>query len=371
MRIRRGGRDVKATRRNRPLGRPKAMARLPFLKPRKNGRRWLRRPGFAYVRRRKARPLGHGGRSKLKGFWGFAMPILRYCFRRRAGANAARSAAMAGAGAVQEPGAGVRMEPLQFNHLEVRLAQSPDEVEAAQALRYRVFYDEMGATPSAEVRALKLDVDRYDPICDHLLVIDKDKANGAQCVVGTYRLLRRSVAQRHGGFYSDSEYDTAPLKVLPGELVELGRSCVDPGYRSRSVMQLLWRGLAAYVHTFDIHLMFGCASFPGTDPAQIGAGLAYLHHYHLAPRPLRPRALPQHYVPMDRVPRTSLDVQAAIGGLPPLIKGYLRVGGFVGDGAVVDHQFNTTDVCVIVKTDQLTAKYERRYRRTEPDARPR
>ncbi len=254
------------------------------------------------------------------------------------------------------------MEPLRFNDFQVRLAETPAEIESAQALRYRVFYEEMSATPTPQVKARRLDFDRYDEFCDHLLVIDLEKSNGAAKVVGTYRLLRRSVAVEHGGFYTSQEYDLTALMSFPGEIVELGRSCVDPLYRSRGVMQILWRGLAAYVREYGIHLMFGCASFPGTEPHSMERQLAYLHHYHLAPLTLRPRALDHHYVGMDLVPVAGIDTQSALSALPPLIKGYLRVGGFVGDGAVIDHQFNTTDVCVIVKTDQLTRKYERRYR---------
>lgn len=259
------------------------------------------------------------------------------------------------------------MEPLFFNNFVVRLAATPDDLAASQALRYRVFYEEMAAAPTEEMRRLRRDFDHFDDICDHLLVIDQDRSNGAGCVVGTYRLLRRSVARQHGGFYSEQEYDVSALLALPGELVELGRSCVDAEYRNRSVMQLLWRGLAAYVHTYDIDLMFGCASFPSAEPQAFGAQLSYLHNYHLAPQPLRPRALDHMYVDMDLVSLDGLDVPTVVNDLPPLIKGYLRVGGFVGDGAVVDHQFNTTDVCVIVKTDQLTEKYDRRYRRPGSD----
>jgi putative hemolysin len=253
--------------------------------------------------------------------------------------------------------------PLEYNNFQVRLAGSAEEIDAAQALRYRVFYEEMAATPTAEMRNKRRDFDSFDSICDHLLVIDREKSNGAVGVVGTYRLLRRSVALCHDGFYSAQEYDLSALLRYPGEIVELGRSCVDSEYRSGSVMQMLWRGLAEYVREHHIHVMFGCASFPGTKLDEMGAQLSYLHHFHMAPRALRPRALDHHYVSMGILPRSGIDAQAALSELPPLIKGYLRVGGFVGDGAVVDHQFNTTDVCVIVKTDQLTEKYDRRYRR--------
>ncbi len=256
------------------------------------------------------------------------------------------------------------MESEQFHNFIVRLAESEAEVEAAQRLRYRVFYEEMAAKPTPEVQLARRDFDAFDAICDHLLVIDKDaESDEYGGVVGTYRLLRRSVAERHGGFYTEQEYDISALLRAPGEVVELGRSCVDCRYRSRGVMQMLWRGLAAYVHQFDINLMFGCASFPGTDLADVGQQLSYLYHHHMAPQPLRPRALDEHYVFMGHIPPTRIDEQAVLNELPPLIKGYLRVGGFVGDGAVIDRQFNTTDVCVIVKTDQLTEKYERRYRK--------
>lgn len=256
------------------------------------------------------------------------------------------------------------MEPLAFKNFEVCLAPSAEAIDAAQALRYQVFYGEMAAMPTPAMRARQRDFDPFDDICDHLLVIDRERSNGTVCVAGTYRLLRRSVALQHGGFYSQQEFDLGGLLDQQGELMELGRSCVAADYRSRGVMQLLWRGLAAYVRTYDIHLMFGCGSFPGTEPDAMGAQLSYLHHFHLAPQSMRPRALPQYYVPMEVLPPGGYDAQAALAELPPLIKGYLRVGGFVGDGAVVDRQFNTTDVCVIVKTDMLTGKYERRYRQS-------
>ncbi|MGF1641583.1 MAG: GNAT family N-acetyltransferase [Rhodospirillales bacterium] len=259
------------------------------------------------------------------------------------------------------------MEPLLFKSLQVRLAETSAEVEAAQRLRYRVFYEEMAAKPSPAMRAKRLDFDDFDPICEHLLVVDLEGSNGAPAVVGTYRLLRRDVAMRHGGFYSEQEYDLSALLAFPGGIVEVGRSCVDPAYRARGVMQMLWRGFAAYVHHHDLSILFGCASFPGTEPRQMEAQLSYLYHYHLAPRTLRPRALAQHYVDMDMLPPTGLDPQSILNELPPLIKGYLRLGGFVGDGAVVDPQFNTTDVCVLVKTDQLTEKYDRRYRQSPPE----
>lgn len=255
------------------------------------------------------------------------------------------------------------LEPINFSNFEVRLARSPIEIEAAQALRYRIFYQEMMAMPHPEMMARSLDFDEFDAVCDHLLVLDVEAATPRPCVVGTYRLLRRARALQHGRFYTEQEYDLTPLRHYSGEIVEVGRSCVDAAYRSRGVMQLLWQGLARYVIHHDIDVLFGCASFPGTAPDALASSLSYLHHYHPAPRSLQPRAHAHHYVEMNRIPQTEIDVTSALTALPPLIKGYLRVGGGVGDGAVIDRQFNTTDVCMIVKTDMVTKKYDRHYRR--------
>jgi putative hemolysin len=256
------------------------------------------------------------------------------------------------------------ISPIRQRGLEARLAIDEADVDAAQALRYRVFYEEMSAKPSPEVLASRRDADEFDRICDHLLVIDHEaEAAGSGRVVGTYRLLRRSVAKRHGPFYSASEFDLSCLEIYPGEIMELGRSCVDAEHRNRPTMQLLWSAIAAYVFRYEISLMFGCASLPGTSPDALGTQLSYLYHHHLAPPGVRLRALPDRYVDMRRVPPSELDPKTALAGLPPLIKGYLRLGGFVGEGAVIDHQFNTTDVSIVVKTDLITEKYFKHYER--------
>jgi L-ornithine Nalpha-acyltransferase len=252
---------------------------------------------------------------------------------------------------------------LRAGSMEVRLADSPAEVEAAQALRYQVFYQEMAAQPSPEMAAQLRDFDSYDPWADHLLVIDHAVGAGPKGVIGTYRLIRREVAARLGRFYSSAEYDIANIVAYRGEVLELGRSCVHAKYRTGQTMQLLWRGIAAYIHQFDIALMFGCASLPGVDPAQLALPLSYLYHYHLAPPALRARALPDRYTDMRLLPLEAVDQRAAVASLPPLVKGYLRLGGFVGDGAVIDQQFQTTDVFVVVKTDLVTDRYYRHYDR--------
>jgi putative hemolysin len=257
---------------------------------------------------------------------------------------------------------------LRGGNLGVRIATTAAEIDAVQALRYRVFYDEMGARPSEDAARSRRDSDAFDAVADHLLVLDHAIGPGPEGVVGTYRLIRRSAAERLGRFYSADEYDITNVVDFAGNVMELGRSCVHSDYRGRAAMQLLWRGIAAYVFLHRIDLMFGCASLPGTNPDAIATELTYLYHHHLAPPALRPRALPERYVDMQRVDPSSLDPRRALVALPPLIKGYLRLGGFVGDGAVIDPQFNTTDVAVVVKTDLVTDKYYRHYERQVRDA---
>ncbi|MBF0354715.1 MAG: GNAT family N-acetyltransferase [Alphaproteobacteria bacterium] len=254
---------------------------------------------------------------------------------------------------------------LKAGSLEVRLAETAAEVDASQVLRYQVFYDEMGAVPTTEMAEACRDFDVFDEVCDHLLVIDHKRDGVNAGVVGTYRLMRREHAQKAGRFYSSSEYDIRPLLAHPKPIMELGRSCVDLAYRARaSTMQMLWAGIAAYVFKHGIDIMFGCASLPGTDPSKLALLLSYLHGHHLAPEALRPRALPGLYTAMNLVPLDGIDPKAVQAEMPPLIKGYLRLGGFVGDGAVIDHQFNTTDVAVVVKTDLVSEKYYKHFERT-------
>lgn len=249
---------------------------------------------------------------------------------------------------------------LRAGNLEVLIASRSEDIEAAQRLRYQIFFEEMGAIPSPQIAAAKRDFDEFDNYCDHLLVVEY-QANGTTRVVGTYRLLRRTAMKKIGRFYTDGEFDIGPIRDYPGEILEVGRSCVDPQFRNRAVMQLLWRGIGAYVARFEVGFMFGCASFSGTDPKVHAAALSYLHHYHLAPETLRPRALPERFVNMDLMPKEAINEKEVFTTLPALIKGYLRLSGYVGLGAVIDPEYNTTDVSIVVKTDLVTEKYAQRY----------
>ena len=253
--------------------------------------------------------------------------------------------------------------------LEVRLAETEGEVQAAQRLRYCVFYEEMTAIPSPAMREQQRDFDRFDAFCDHMLVIDRESTDGdgQPAVVGTYRLMRDVDAKRAGGFYTSGEYDIAQMLCGVGNtnLVELGRSCILRDYRSKpSTMQLLWRGVMVYDLRFSIDLMFGCASLMGTNPDALALPLSYLHHYHPMPEGARVQALPELYVEMNRMPKDAIEPKAALHALPPMIKGYLRAGASIGDGAVIDRQFDTTDVFIYFPLSRMDARYRSRFARS-------
>jgi putative hemolysin len=237
-------------------------------------------------------------------------------------------------------------------------------VKRAQRLRYRVFFEEMSAIPSAAAMLTRRDMDEFDAICDHLLVLDHDAppskfAPQRPRVVGTYRLLRQEVADINWGFYSAAEYDIGPLvDGRPGQnFLELGRSCVLKPYRDKRTVELLWHGIWAYILAHRADVMIGCASLEGTDPDRLALPLSYLHHFHAAPPHLRVNALRERAVSMNRLPKEAIDPKAALRLLPPLVKGYLRLGGYVGADAVIDHQFGTTDVFIVVERASISPRY--------------
>ena len=252
--------------------------------------------------------------------------------------------------------------------LEVRLATTRAEVKLAQRLRYQVFFEEMSAVPSRLAQFRRRDEDVYDAVCDHLLVVDLSLSNGparkgltaSPKVVGTYRVLRQDVAQKHNGFYTAGEYDISSLLARHSErhrFMELGRSCVLAPYRTKRTVELLWQGLWAYVREHSVDVMLGCASFEGTDPDQHAMALSFLHHNAMAPDQWRARAHDNLYVSMARLPKDQINAKAALKEMPPLIKGYLRLGAYVGDGAVIDHQFGTTDVLIVLPVENIDPRY--------------
>ena len=251
----------------------------------------------------------------------------------------------------------------RLGSMEVRLAQTAAEVRQAQKLRYRVFYQEGAAIANPGRLFASRDVDAYDAICDHLLVLDHaahDRQNANRpAVVGTYRLLRQPLAEEYGGFYTSTEFDIGGLIARHSNLqfLELGRSCVLAPYRNKRTVELLWYGISGYIQQNRTDVMFGCASLDGTDPKRLAMPLSFLHHYARAPEGWRARALPERYVEMNQIAKEAIDPKEALRALPPLIKGYLRLGAYIGDGAVVDHEFGTTDVLIILPVTSIKQRY--------------
>lgn len=248
----------------------------------------------------------------------------------------------------------------RIGNLEVRLARNEAEIAAAQEVRYRVFYDELGAGKGRRQAAGHRDADRFDPICDHLLVFDTGLSGPEhRRIVGTYRLLRQETAAAAGGFYSEAEFELTNLIARhPGQrFLELGRSCVLPEYRSKRTIEALWQGIWAYINHFEIGVMTGCASFHGIVPAAHAEALTYLAHHCRTNSAWDVRAVAKRYCAMDLMPIEAVNAKAAIAAMPPLVKGYLRVGARIGDGCVIDHEFSTVDVFVVMPVKEIGARY--------------
>jgi len=254
---------------------------------------------------------------------------------------------------------------LDASRYRVKLAETEAERAGAQRLRYRVFVEEMGANASPEEHAARREWDDFDAFADHLvmLALDPAIADPLDRVVGVYRLMRGEVAAAGPGFYGATEYDLGPIVASERKSVELGRSCVALDHRGGPGVHLLWNGLAAYVLEREIELLFGVASFHGTDAGPLAEALSLLHHEHLAPPDLRVRARPERYLEMNLMPRDAIEATRALQSIPPLIKAYLRLGGFVGEGAYVDSDFNTIDVCVVMDTGRMKERYLQFYQR--------
>jgi L-ornithine Nalpha-acyltransferase len=272
---------------------------------------------------------------------------------------------------VQQTGAAPKIDKAHLacsGPLEARLATTRAEIEAVQRLRFEVFYREMSAEASPEMAATGRDFDRYDEFADLLYVLDHaaPDAEGKPPVIGTYRLLRREVAMKHGGFYTSSEYDISKMLATArpdARYLELGRSCVLKTYRTSAPFQFLWRGLMVYLLRHNIELMFGCASLPGTDPQALALQLSYLHHFCPIPEAERVRARPELYVDMNLMPKDQVNEAEALRTLPPLVKGYVRAGASIGDGAVIDRQFGTTDVFIYFPISRLDPRYLARFKK--------
>ena len=250
---------------------------------------------------------------------------------------------------------------LDTGHYRIKIAQTSEELRAAQRLRYKVFVEEMGAKVTDNCHLLKLEYDDFDQDFEHLILIDKLNRNPLENVVGVYRLLLSTSVNESRGFYSSSEYDLASLIKTNRKLLELGRSCIDIEHRGGVALHMMWSGLAQYVIENNVEVLFGVASFHGVDVDQISHALSYLHYNHLAPKELRPLAIDRNKIEMNVLNRLDVEKIIALKQLPPLIKAYIRLGGFIGYGASIDKDFNSIDVCLVMDTQNMSEKYKKIY----------
>ena len=250
------------------------------------------------------------------------------------------------------------MDHLTSGNLYVKVAETEAEIISAQELRYQVFYEEMGAVPNEEMQAQKREIDIYDPYCQHLLVVDQD----SDAVVGTYRILTLEDAEQHGvPLYTEIEFDLSKLKNSGKRIMEVSRSCVAQAYRSKAAINLLWQGIADLVVANHIDYLVGVPSLHGTDMKQHLSTLAYLQAFHLADDSICPVSKDDNGVVIPELDKTTIDVKREFVKLPPLLKGYLRIGALIGQGVYVDHQFNTVDVVIVVPIQSIDARYQNHY----------
>lgn len=248
--------------------------------------------------------------------------------------------------------------------LEVRLARTPAEIEAAFALRYAVFCEEMGADLAGADPSRRIETDAFDPFCDHIVVIDTalPALQDRPAVVGAYRALRPDAAV--SGFYSQAEFDIAPLFAAHPDIAfcEVGRSCVAASHRSMRTIEALWCGLWAYACLWGIDVYFGAASFPGADPDSHAEALTFLARKIAAPKGWAAEAIGPTATAMDRLgPDAVLERQAILRAMPPLIRGYLRVNAHTGRSAYIDHRFGTTDIMIITRLASMPPAYRRHF----------
>jgi len=233
------------------------------------------------------------------------------------------------------------------------LADDHDQVVAAQRLRHQVFAGELGAT--LRTATADRDVDEFDDHCDHLIV--REDRTGV--VVGTYRLLPPERAARLGRRYSDTEFDTRALRPLGDHLVEVGRSCVHADHRSGAVINLIWAGLVRYLHLRNLSWLGGCASVPVSDGGVTAAGVwRQVRDRHLAPPALRVRPWRPWLAEQGRVADAALSSRVV---MPPLLRGYLRLGAWVGGEPAYDPDFQVADLYVLLSMDRMDRRYLRHF----------
>ncbi len=252
---------------------------------------------------------------------------------------------------------------LYENRFEVRFAETSTEVKRSQELRYKVFIEEMGGRPCQSSSEQYLEKDEFDDHCRHLILIDHKK-NGKkviQKIIGVIRLILGSEAKLRLGFCSSREYDLNLLLSLGQNCLELGRTCIEKPYRNSLALHYLWKGLGSYTKANDVSFLLGLASFPGNDVKKISMALSFINEKYLAPPEIRPKALKNGFIDMAIIPRSEINRSEALLQMPSLLKGYLRLGARVGEGAFIDRKLNTIDVCIIIDINQMLDKYKDYY----------
>lgn len=253
---------------------------------------------------------------------------------------------------------------IKVRDYEVRMARSKEERRQVRALRYDVFVEEEGATPTEEQKALREEWDDYDAHADYLVVLHAGR------VVGTYRVITRAAAEKMGGFYTETEFNLAKIKRARGNIAEMSRACVAREYRENAlVMRMLWAGLGEYIVKHKISLLFGVASWAGKNPVASAQAISYLYYNHLAPLNIRPTVITENFAEgvnpklsqMNILPKVFVDHDMAFREMTPLIKGYLRLGARFGRGVFVDAPFNSYDVFVLIKTKDIEPSYQKHF----------
>ena len=252
---------------------------------------------------------------------------------------------------------------IEFGDFIIKLVDNKSELKKAQALRYSVFYKEKKARPTFPKKMMRLDYDKIDKFADHLIVIDKKRKGMKNKIVGTYRLIRGNVASHFGGFYTSSEFDLTNIlnSYNHKQILELGRSCVHKDYRNGAIMNLLWKAIAEYIKLYDIKVLLGCASFQGTNVQKLSKELSYLRSNFSLPDEISVKSLVNSNYPVYNRNNLNESGLRIFVKLPPLIKGYLRVGGRVSDGFFIDYAFNTIDLCIVVQTKNIDKKYKNKF----------
>ena len=249
-------------------------------------------------------------------------------------------------------------EPIIFKNFTIKIAESNFEIKKAQSLRYKIFFKEKKIKKKSFKFLLQRDYDFYDKISDHLIIIDNNREIRDN-VIGTYRLLRGNCAKLYRGFYTEQEFDISNLKknFSSKNILELGRSCVHPQYRSGIILKLLWQGISNYIKMYKIKILMGCASFHGTNPSKFKDEFSLLYESYRLPEDYNVKSLQSNEISFNK----NINHSTILNKLPPLIKGYLRAGGMVSENFYIDNEFETIDYCVIMLTERIVSRYQNKF----------